>query len=84
MKVFGWENYLNALAINNIKKTLEKESEIDDSLRVDNSWRWAERKIKELAPKQEIDHTTDGEKITSVEVTIKRNETGTGSDTDIR
>lgn len=82
MKVVGWENMISTTAMQNIKQAVMKESELDDDLRKENSWKWVERKLKDMSPKQDI--TSDGEAITSVSVTIKRNETGTGSDTDIR
>jgi len=56
IKLKGWENMINALAISNIKSAIRKESELPDDLRKENSWKWAERRIKELSPKSEQEH----------------------------
>lgn len=47
MKLTGWENVLNTIAINNIAQAIKKESELDDDIRKENSWKWAERRMKE-------------------------------------
>jgi len=79
----SWENVVSAIAISNVKQAIVKESELDDDLKKENSWRWLERRVKDFSPKQELDHTTDGEKITGIEVTIITNETATQSNSDI-
>ena len=79
----SWENVVSAIAISNVKQAIVKESELDDDLKKENSWRWLERRVKDFSPKQELDHTTDGEKITGIEVTIVTNETATQSNSDI-
>lgn len=43
----SWENVLNTIAINNIAQAIKKESELDDDLKKENSWKWAERRMKE-------------------------------------
>jgi len=43
----SWENVLNTIAINNIAQAIKRESELDDDLRKENSWKWAERRMKE-------------------------------------
>jgi len=91
----SWENVVSAIAISNVRQAIQKESELDDDLKKENSWKWLERKIPDFSPTQKIDHTTDGEKITAIEVTIlnnrliepsnenKLNETSTDSDQNI-
>lgn len=46
MKLAGWENVINTIAINNIKDAIMKESEMTDDIRKENSWKWAERRMK--------------------------------------
>jgi len=47
MKLTGWENAINTIAINNIAQAVKRESELEDDLRKENSWKWAERRMKE-------------------------------------
>lgn len=77
MKLTGWENALSSLALANIKRALDVEAEQDDA-RVDNSWRYLERKEESFKPKQDI--TTNDEKIEGVTVEIVTHETQTSSD----
>lgn len=46
IKLASYENVLNAIAINNIADAIRKESEMQDDIRKENSWKWAERKMK--------------------------------------
>lgn len=46
MRVEGWENVLNAIAISNIADAIRREAELDDDLRKDNTKWWLERKMK--------------------------------------
>lgn len=46
MRLEGWENVLNALAISNIADAIRRESELEDDLRKDNTKWWLERKMK--------------------------------------
>lgn len=57
MRLEGWENYITALAIANIKQAIDKESQLTDDTKKENSWKWAERKLKDLSPKNEVEHT---------------------------
>lgn len=57
MKLQGWENTVNRLAVNNIKTAIIAESKLPDDTKKENSWKWAERRIKDLALKQEIEHS---------------------------
>jgi len=47
MKLRSWENAINMVVMSNLKQAIEKESELDDDLRKENSWKWAERKMKD-------------------------------------
>ena len=46
MKLEGWENTINTVAMQNIFAAIQKESELDDDLRKDNTKWWLERKMK--------------------------------------
>ena len=46
MRLAGYENVINTIAINNIADAIRKESEMQDDIRKENSWKWAERKMK--------------------------------------
>jgi len=46
MKLKGWENELNTIALRAIANGIKKESESEDT-RLENSWKWTERKMKE-------------------------------------
>jgi hypothetical protein len=78
IKLTGWENVITSLAISNIKQAVEKESEMEDNIKVTSKW-WLERKVKDFSPKQDV--TTDGEKITGITVTYIENATQPNSDT---
>jgi len=47
MKLTSWENTVNVLAIKNIVDAIKLEGEMDDDLKKENSWKWAERRMKE-------------------------------------
>lgn len=53
MKLTGWENALSALALANVHKALKVEAETEDA-RVDNSWRYLERKEESFKPKSDV------------------------------
>jgi transposase-like protein len=59
MKLKGWENTLNLLAVSNIASALNKESEMDDAKKETSKW-YLERRMKDFSPKQETDVTTNG------------------------
>lgn len=46
MKLQGWENTMNALAIANIQSAVIKEAETEDTKKETSKW-WLERKMKE-------------------------------------
>lgn len=58
MKVQGWENAMNKLAMANLRDAMMKESETDDARKDTSKW-WAERKMKEdgFSTKVEQEHS---------------------------
>lgn len=46
MKVQGWENAMNKLALANIRDAMMKESEMDDNRKDTSKW-WSERRMKD-------------------------------------
>lgn len=66
MRLVGWENVITAIALENIGTVIRKERELPDDLRKENSWKWGERKLRELSPKLETDITSNGETIQPV------------------
>lgn len=64
MKVEGWENAINKLAMANIVDALNKESEMDDDARKDTTKWWLERKMKkDFSTRVENDLTTNGKEL---------------------
>jgi len=57
MKLTGWENVITTIALNNIGDTIRAEAENELDTKKENSWKWGERKLKELSPKQETEIT---------------------------
>jgi hypothetical protein len=63
MKVQGWENAMNKLALANLRDALLKEAESDDSKKETSKW-WSERKMKEdFSTKSETDITSQGQQL---------------------
>lgn len=46
IKLQGWENAINMVAMQNIANAIQKENESED-LRLENTWKWADRKMKD-------------------------------------
>jgi len=63
MRLTSYENVITTIALNNIGDAIKKEAENKDDIKKENSWKWGERRLKELAPKQETDITTNGKDI---------------------
>lgn len=73
MKVQGWENAMNKLALANLRDALLKEAETDDSKKETSKW-WSERKMKEdFSTKSETDITSQGEQLGVVILPPKNN-----------
>lgn len=47
IKLTSWENAVNTMVMQNIVQAIKKESELEDDIRKENSWKWAERRMKE-------------------------------------
>jgi len=47
IKIQSWENTVNTMVMQNIVQAIKKESELDDDIRKENSWKWAERRMKD-------------------------------------
>jgi hypothetical protein len=66
IKLQGWENAINKVALANIRDAIMKESEMDDARKETTKW-WAERRMKaDFSTKVEnaTDITSGGEKLT--------------------
>lgn len=73
MKVQGWENAMNKLALSNIRDAMMKEGELEETRKETSKW-WAERKMKEeLSTKVDTDITSQGQ---SLGVVILPNKNG--------
>ena len=65
MKLMGYENAINKLVYMNIVDAIRKEGEMEDDLRKENTWKWADRKMKDdgMTTKVETDITTNGKEL---------------------
>lgn len=72
MKLEGWENVLNALAISNIADAIRKEAELDDDLRKDNTKWWLERKMKTDFSTRQEQSGPDGKDLPSPIIQLNR------------
>jgi hypothetical protein len=73
MKLEGWENTINTVAMQNIFAAIQKESELDDDLRKDNTKWWLERKMKaEFSTRQE-QTGPDGKEMPAPIIKLTRN-----------
>jgi len=54
MKLTSWENTVNAMAMANIQMAIRKESESEDDVRKENSWKWLQTKEETMKPKQDL------------------------------
>ena len=77
MKLVAWENANVALALANVHKALKIESETEDA-RVDNSWKYLERKEETFKPKQDV--TSDDKPVAVTGFIFEKN--GTENKTD--
>lgn len=61
MRLKGWENTLNALAMSNMADALRIEGEQDDNARKENTRWWLERRMKkDFSTQTNTDITSDG------------------------
>lgn len=55
MKLQGWENIINTMVVKNITDAIRREGELPDDLKKENSWKWAEKRMKEdFSNRQEV------------------------------
>lgn len=47
MRIEGWENAINKVVMANLLQAIKKEGEMEDDVRKENSWKWAERRMKD-------------------------------------
>lgn len=82
MKVQGWENAMNKLALANIRDALLKEGELEDSKKETSKW-WSERKMKEdFSTKVEQDLTSQGQQLGVVILPPKNNDNSVATTTE--
>lgn len=63
MKIQGWENTVNTIVMANIVDAIKREGELQDDIRKENSWKWAERRMKQdFSTRQEVTGS-DGENL---------------------
>lgn len=72
IKLEGWENVLNALAISNIADAIRKEAELNDDLRKDNTKWWLERKMKTDFSTRQEHSGADGKDLPSPIIQLNR------------
>lgn len=64
IKLTGWENVVNTIAVKNIVDSIKRESALPDDIKKENSWKWAERRMKEdFSTRTESDVTSKGERL---------------------
>lgn len=71
MKLEGWENVLNAVAISNIADAIRREGELEDDLRKDNTKWWLERKMKQDFSTRTEATGADGEALAAQPILVK-------------
>ena len=55
MKITGWESRVNTLVMANLVDAIKREGELPEDLKKENSWKWAERRMKEdFSPRTEV------------------------------
>jgi transposase-like protein len=72
IKLEGWENVLNTLAISNIADAIRKEAELNDDLRKDNTKWWLERKMKTDFSTRQEQTGADGKDLPSPIIKLNR------------
>jgi len=66
MRLTGWENAMNKLAMANLRDAMMKEGEMDDNRKDTSKW-WAERKMKDDGFSTKVEQTvtdTEGNTVT--------------------
>lgn len=71
MRLQGWENTLNILAMQNIADALTKEGEMDDARKETSKW-WLERRMKNEFSTRQENTGADGKELPVPILTIKQ------------
>lgn len=80
MRLTGWENAMNKLAMANLRDAMMKEGEMDDNRKETSKW-WAERKMKDDGFSTKVEQTvTDTEGNTVAPMLVKFISDGKTSD----
>lgn len=73
IKLQGWENAINKVALANIRDAIMKESEMEDTRKETTKW-WAERRMRaDFSTKTETDVTSKGEQVQGVVILPPKN-----------
>ena len=70
MKLQGWENAINMIVMQNLAQAIQKESELEDDLRKDNTKWWAERKMKDDFSTRQENTGADGKDLPTPILTL--------------
>ena len=57
MKVVGMESVVDTMVMANLRDAIRREGELPDDLKKENSWKWAERKMKNDGFSLRTEHT---------------------------
>ena len=72
IKLQGWENAMNKLAMANLRDAMLKEAEMDDNRKETSKW-WAERKMKDDGFSTRSEHTgADGKDLPTPIIKLDR------------
>ena len=64
MKLTGWESTVDTMVMANLRDAIKREGELQDDIKKENSWKWAERKMKNDGFSLRTEHTgKDGEAV---------------------
>ena len=47
IKLTSWENVVNTVAMQNVVDAINKENEMPEDIRKENSWKWLERRMRD-------------------------------------
>ena len=47
IKLTSWENVVNTVAMQNVVEAINKENEMPEDIRKENSWKWLERRMRD-------------------------------------
>ena len=47
IKLTSWENVVNTVAMQNVVEAIQRENEMPEDIRKENSWKWLERRMRD-------------------------------------